>query len=373
MAADKTSWTELRRAVANRIGAEEKEVALFLNTLVPQLIEALRTERLVRINGLGTFKLQQVAPRKSVNVATGETFVIEGYNKVSFSPEPAIRDLINHQPVPEEVRSNIDEVIDPIQKLGAQAAEIVDILAELGQDPRKQPASPNTSGSPESSARMGESGGPEDSNDDAVVSPCPKEPNAQVTNSEAVQQPKGSSISRPWLTAGITILCFTLLLAGAFLFAGHRFVQWVDDLHERSNTELPQPAAQQPEIQQPKGLTKHEVTDTQSPTAELINSEAPQHEVTNTQSPTAEPDYSDILAVEELHPDSRLAWVAYKYYGNKDLWVFIYEANRDVLPNPHVIKTGTPIRIPRLSPELLDTNNPETRQLIEQKIALYGH
>ena len=71
---NKISWVELRRAIAVSMGASEKEVAPFLNALTEQIIEALKTEHQVRIGGLGNFRLQAIAPRKSVNVVTGEAW-----------------------------------------------------------------------------------------------------------------------------------------------------------------------------------------------------------------------------------------------------------------------------------------------------------
>ena len=75
--ADKLSWSELRRALASRANVSEKEANTFLNALNAELVEALKQDKQVRVNGLGTFKLQAVAPRKSVDVTTGEEITIE--------------------------------------------------------------------------------------------------------------------------------------------------------------------------------------------------------------------------------------------------------------------------------------------------------
>ena len=45
---------------------------------------------------------------------------------------------------------------------------------------------------------------------------------------------------------------------------------------------------------------------------------------------------------------------------SKDYWVYIYEANRNIVKNPNAIKIGTKLRIPKLAPELIDATNPET-------------
>lgn len=99
MADNKLSWTELRRALAARAGVSDKEANAFLNAFNDQLVAALKSDKQVKVNGLGTFKLQAVAPRKSVNVKTGEQITIEGYNKVAFVPEAGVRELVESSKV----------------------------------------------------------------------------------------------------------------------------------------------------------------------------------------------------------------------------------------------------------------------------------
>ena len=60
------------------------------------------------------------------------------------------------------------------------------------------------------------------------------------------------------------------------------------------------------------------------------------------------PDYSQTKAVVTVNAGSRLAWIAKKQYGRKDFWVFIYDANRDVIKNPANVVVGTELRIPKL-------------------------
>lgn len=152
MAADKLNWNELRRAVIQRTDATEQEATAFLNALVEQIIEALKTDKQVRINGLGTFRLQSMQPRKSVNIATGEEIVIDGYNKVAFTPEASVKEMIGNNPTLDNTpqskttkkkRDAENDELTPIQKLGQQADEIVDLLADLGQKPNTGSISPS--------------------------------------------------------------------------------------------------------------------------------------------------------------------------------------------------------------------------------------
>ena len=90
----KLNWIELRKAVAAHLGTSERETAAFMNALITQIQLGLKNERQVRITGLGTFRLQEVSPRKSVDVTTGQAIVLPGYNKVVFVPEIGIKELV---------------------------------------------------------------------------------------------------------------------------------------------------------------------------------------------------------------------------------------------------------------------------------------
>ena len=82
-------------------------------------------------------------------------------------------------------------------------------------------------------------------------------------------------------------------------------------------------------------------------------------------------EYVNFMKIEEVGKDSRLAWIAYKYYGQKDLWVFIYEANRDIISHPSKVRPGQYIRIPELSEEYRNLYNPELRELVDSLAVEY--
>lgn len=92
---EKVSVQNLIKLLADSKKLNKKDAEVFLKVFVELIEEALERDRLLKLKGLGTFKLIKIEDRESVDVNTGERFVIEGHNKVSFTPEPAIRDLIN--------------------------------------------------------------------------------------------------------------------------------------------------------------------------------------------------------------------------------------------------------------------------------------
>ena len=133
MANEKLTWTELRKAVAEMAGTSEQEATIFLNALVDAILVGLKEDQQVKVKGIGTFALKAMAARKSVNIATGEEFTIEGYNKLTFSAESLLKENVEKRleipPTIEVVKELTD---DPLKKLGEQAEEIVDILRRSG-------------------------------------------------------------------------------------------------------------------------------------------------------------------------------------------------------------------------------------------------
>ncbi len=67
----------------------------FVSKMFALVGEGLQKDRMVKIKGLGTFKMQRVSPRESVDVNTGERIIIEGRDKISFNPDTVVRDIVN--------------------------------------------------------------------------------------------------------------------------------------------------------------------------------------------------------------------------------------------------------------------------------------
>lgn len=85
----------LGRCLVERYGLTRKDAESFVSEMFAVIRDSLEKERVVKVKGLGTFKLADMNPRESVDVNTGERIVIEGRAKVSFTPENAVRDRIN--------------------------------------------------------------------------------------------------------------------------------------------------------------------------------------------------------------------------------------------------------------------------------------
>ena len=357
MANDKLTWVELRKAVAQAANLTEQETGQFLNALLDALVEGLKEDKQVKIKGIGTFSLKSVAPRKSVNIATGETFTIEGYNKLTFSAESMLKESVEkrlEQPKTEAVMAEINN--DPIKKLGEQADEIVDILAELGQAVSKP--SLEVEEGPEVSEVAGISEvKAEEAIEEPTIEPAPapeeeptEEPVEAVTEELTEEaKPIAEPITKPtckchkwvcWVIGALLLLG----IVGTGVYFRATLIQWWQCMQDC------QPITEEVE----EVLAVEEIEEVK----ELTLAEKPR-------------EYVNFIGIERVGKDSRLAWIAYKYYAQKDLWVFIYEANRDIIKHPAHVREGQVIRIPELSEEYRNLYNPELKQLVDSLAVEY--
>ena len=371
MANDKLTWTELRKAVAEYANTSEQEAGQFLNALLEGVVEGLKTDKQVKIKGLGSFSLKAVAPRKSVNIATGETFTIEGYNKLTFSAESMLKESVEkrlEQPKTEAVMAEINN--DPIKKLGEQATEIVDILAELGQavnteaypqplpaeEPIEEPAEePVEEVAEEAIEEPVEEPTKEVVEEPAeevveeVVEELTEEPVEEPAKEEPTQEPTQEPTCKPtckchkwvcWLIGALLLLG----IVGTGVYFRATLMQWWQCMQDcQPTTETVEEVLEVEEVVEVKELTL---------------AEKPR-------------EYVNFIGIEQVGKDSRLAWIAYKYYAQKDLWVFIYEANRDIIKHPSHVREGQVIRIPELSEEYRNLYNPELKQLVDSLAVEY--
>ena len=403
MADNKLNNVHLRQAIIDRTDATEREANLFLRVLVEQIIAGLQGGEQIKINGLGTFRLQEMAPRKSVNVNTGEPIIIPGYTKVVFAPEVSMREMVekNKSVIPivnlngDSSAAPVDEeALSPLEKLGRQADEIVGILADLGQDPRmRSQAAEESAPAEEARAEALDSAATEEvaeelvseavaeevATEGMILEVVAEEEIAEEKAEEEKAKPVAETVAKPIVepvaeptkeepvvmpvepitpVAGktdkkrkyhflrdtlICVVCLLVVLAGGFLFLRGAMANWIDSLVAKS-----EPVATDTVVAIPSTPVVEEVTEDTAVMVEIQEL----------------PVYQQFIATEEIREGSRLTWLAYRYYGNKDLWVYIYDANKDHLGNPNEIRVGTPIRIPRLTTEQRDTTLQTTREVM---------
>lgn len=86
---------DLAAALTEKHGLAKADAEAFVSAMFALINEALASERAVKVKGLGTFKVISVAARKSVDVNTGAPIVIDGRDKISFTPDSSLRDEVN--------------------------------------------------------------------------------------------------------------------------------------------------------------------------------------------------------------------------------------------------------------------------------------
>lgn len=394
--AEKLSWSELRRLIAQRAGVSEKSANAFLNSLNSQIISALKSDKQVKINGLGTFKLQAVAPRKSVNVKTGEEITIQGYNKVVFSSEASVKELVESgktSAVSVQYSEN-----DPLQKLSAQAEEIVDLLGDLGQSPKEEPKEEQSAVSSQPSVEPVVEKVPEVKEEKPVEEPKaePEKPVEQpvvapVEPIMAEEPKKKKKKFHFWRDVLIcTIVLIVLLVIGFFVFR-KEVSKWI---RSKFCNKTEQVVTTECEGDQASATTAVFTDELQSGEVkeddELAIGDdelAIEDEALESEDMIADEDafIRDALLAEkelqedfvfeeqtykikkviEMTPGNRLAYIAKKHYGSNIYWPYIYDANKDHLKDPDVIQIGTKIRVPALTALQKDTTNAQTLATIE--------
>ena len=136
-----SSLKELSRSLT-RYGLKVSDAEEFASILVDVLNEGLRTDKQVKVKGLGTFKVTSVSSRESVNVNTGERIVLDGHDKISFTPDATMRDIVN-APFAQFETVNIDDDTD-ISKLEEPVVEEAPVAEEFEKPAVEETAVPKT-------------------------------------------------------------------------------------------------------------------------------------------------------------------------------------------------------------------------------------
>lgn len=86
---------DISQDLVDKFELDKKQANNFVESMFHVLQEGLQNEKIVKIKGLGTFKVISVQSRKSVDVNTGEPILIDGRDKISFTPDSDMRDHVN--------------------------------------------------------------------------------------------------------------------------------------------------------------------------------------------------------------------------------------------------------------------------------------
>ena len=92
---EKLNHSDISALLAKEAGLSVAKADFFTKALFDIIIEGLEQDGIVKINGLGTFKVTDVADRSSVNVNTGEKIEIKGHRKLTFVPAESLKECVN--------------------------------------------------------------------------------------------------------------------------------------------------------------------------------------------------------------------------------------------------------------------------------------
>lgn len=404
---DKLNIQDIVNILAAKHGMDKKDADVFVREFFLLIEQTLGSDNYVKIKGLGTFKLIEVGSRESVNVNTGDRFKIDGHTKISFTPDTALRDLINKPfahfetvilnentvledtvlednddedgeskndiKVSEEVQS-VDT--DPVNEDAVSEAPAVseEIPEEREEAPVEQGEVDKVIPIENEQEYLTESPKAEKlSTEEIIIQELPEAEkevhNAELTTAvvptgmgkEKGKREKDDKVPVSYLVAIIVVVL--LLCGGAltyvyypevFLFAGKNQVA---DTKMTGNT-----AVQNSLLDTIEKVKVDTVVKTVSAKQKEVNTST--KEQTNTVKNMAVTNVSQ--AAVPVKPDSvnytivgtktiytikegeTLTRVSLRFYGTKDLWPYIVKHNRDVIKNPNHVPYGTTLKIPEL-------------------------
>ena len=123
---EKLSFQNIVDTLARKAGVQKKVAETFSKAFFDTIVEAVSAGDVVKIKGLGTFKLVEVGDRESVNVSTGMRFVIPGYKKLTFTAEDHVAEVLNPQAKSSVQVEESAKVAEPVKvELPTKVAEPV--------------------------------------------------------------------------------------------------------------------------------------------------------------------------------------------------------------------------------------------------------
>ena len=231
---------DLSGVLMSKNGLGDKESRRFVKAIFDVIQECLDEEKVVKVKGLGTFKIIEVDDRESINVNTGERVLIEGHSKLTFTPDSVMKEIVNkpfsqfetvilndgvdfpepaiEEPISEEPISEEPISEEPIPEDSISEEPIFEepVAADPGLSDKSQSEinAEQEIPSPESPiVEFTEDGDKEDTSD--VVPPTDEAPTDEEINDEE----ESSNSTLRWVLSGVVVLLLILAAAyGGYLY-----------------------------------------------------------------------------------------------------------------------------------------------------------
>lgn len=365
----KINFPDLSMLLAKQCNMTAAKAEQFSKAFFDIIIEGLEKDGMVKINGLGTFKVIDVASRGSINVNTGEKIEIKGHRKLTFIPADTLKENINAPfAMFEPVEVTDDYVDDVAESDNSEDSENETLLNEdnptngnIEEDASTDKMSVEAEPLPVEEITSDETI-PSDFNVTVVAeSDCVTDSSQNETiqniagdmsedNNSAVE-PESIKRNKMWYI--IPALILFIVVGSLFIYNAFFFVH---DETESIDTTVIQVEATAKNRQVADNV---QVVDTMPIIAEETKKAAEQpfvmiEELANT--PLSSITISDTLlynavgnlAVHRVGADETLTKIALKYYGDKKLWPYLVKYND--MGNHNQLEIGMELAIPRLVP-----------------------
>lgn len=392
---DKITITRLGAMLALATGKQKELCEDFLKELFSIVEDELLKGESIRIKGFGTFKLIEVEPRKSVNVATGEETLIPGHDKVIFV---AAKELASRVNLPFEAFEAV-EIADDLPTDSMDGDEDPD--GELPEDSGNVVMSPENaddiseaSGSVETEAdksveRQGVCNLEERVGDSQIISEdnfshsgdMPEEDTLSENDREAeLSMPEGdvSETIEPGIEAdifeekphshrnkyikGFVAGFITALIVGGIVFAAGYLLGFSFGVSKGEDmAESISPVIIETEVIPQDSVSSEYLADS-------VIGNGPHDEIgkeSGIDQVATEP--SDKIVYDTVSTTRYLTTIAQEHYGNFNLWPVIYEENEKILGHPDRIRPGTRVVVPPLSKYGIDPKDKDQIRSVKEK------
>ena len=351
----KLNHSDFSALLSKNLNISASKAEHFTKAFFDILIEGLESDGIVKINGLGTFKMIDVASRGSVNVNTGEKIEIKGHRKLTFIPADALKDKIN-QPFamfePVEVDDDyVDDADEPDEsdEQPAESSEAVEQLpvadeqsAESSEPVEQQPVAdeqPAESSEAVERQPVADEQPAESSEPFELQSVADEQP---AESSEAVEQQPVADETKKSSKGKVFAILSTLLIIIALLFC------FVFDDKEKIEEKKSIAAVAEPDT------IKQQKTDTiatQPPLVEEFVMVEPMSNLSLSQITIKDTVIYRIKGTKTVHRiglDETLTKISLLYFEDKRFWPYIVQYNK--IKNYNSLEIGTELLIPNLVP-----------------------
>jgi len=380
---EKITLQDIVDLLVQRQNITKKDAEVFVKAMFDLIEEVLEREKCVKVKGLGLFKLIRIESRESVNINTGERFEIQGHSKISFTPETAVRDLINRPFAHfEAVPLNDDTVLmDTLESedviLDGQSEELENLMdfknqrttfekkgGLVAQEESKEMVNQKMIAREEESVGkvvVDNRDAREQELEEVVKSHFSGEGGQSENNTEEKtenileEKKQEFKVRKSWYI--ILVLLFVCVFIGYKLYQTDNVaksvmnpvkppVEGLEKVIQPNKSELLGKDTCLLDNVQSHPLVKKEITKEDSTKKQYINEE--EKSTVLVLSPKEDYEIVGILQNHTICSGETLRKISLKYYGTKELSSYIVRYNQDVIKNPDNVPVGTIIKIPEL-------------------------